>query len=878
MIRLLDWRNKLYPASLSRSNIRSKSKRARGRQVGTALRIEQFEDRRLLTISAVGVDSAYVEGIDPGNQTVATFSDPDGNPDPSLYDAQINWGDGTTTSGTVNFVGGTFFIVQGDHTYADEGSQIVSVDITDSADADSANNVTSTATVAENDTLLASTAAVAATEGSTFTGTVATFNDTTYPSNLASDLTATVDWGDGTTDVGTVSGGSGTFTVSGSHLYADEGSNPLAVTLTDDAPGTASATATGTATVVDAALSDSSAPATPTATEGASTGLLTVATFTDDNPGDHSADMTATIHWGDGTSTAGVAVTYNSGTYSVSDSHTYADEGSNPITVDVADTGGSTLTAIGQTTVTVVDAALSGASTATATGGVEDTTVATLAGATFTDANTAAPLSDFTVSAVDWGDGGTNIAGLSVSGSGGNYSVAGTHQYAEEGSHNFSITVTDDGGKTATITGTANVADAPLSGASTAAATGGTEGTTVATLTGATFTDANTSAPLSDFTVSAVDWGDGSTDTAGLSVSGSGGSYSVDGTHLYAEEGPHNFSITVTDDGGKTATITGTANVATVPIVATDTAVSGFEFTPLNNVTVATFTHANGLEPASEFTATIDWGDGTSSSGTVTLSGTNYSVSGSHTYSDEKSYSVTVRVVDAAASATIAVKATILEELLPGGTRGTADQRFISEVYRDLLDRGVDAGGLVYWAGILAQGTSRYEMVTELEATTEFENDEVNLLYEKYLHREVDASGLQYWAPMLAAGQSLEQVAAQIVGSPEYFQDRGQGTNDGFLDAIYQDALGRAPDSLGKAAFSVELSAGVSRTAVASQIFASDEYKRQVVQYVFSTLLDRPAEPAAEQGFAMDLDAGMTDEQLAANVAASDEFFAKTAN
>jgi hypothetical protein len=52
----------------------------------------------------------------------------------------------------------------------------------------------------------------------------------------------------------------------------------------------------------------------------------------------------------------------------------------------------------------------------------------------------------------------------------------------------------------------------------------------------------------------------------------------------------------------------------------------------LSNVQVATFTHANGVEPASAFMATINWGDGTTSAGTITLSGTTYSVKGTHTY------------------------------------------------------------------------------------------------------------------------------------------------------------------------------------------------------------------------------------------------------
>jgi uncharacterized repeat protein (TIGR01451 family) len=66
--------------------------------------------------------------------------------------------------------------------------------------------------------------------------------------------------------------------------------------------------------------------------------------------------------------------------------------------------------------------------------------------------------------------------------------------------------------------------------------------------------------------------------------------------------------------------------------------VSGSSFTTRSSTfsgQVATFTHASGVEPASAFSATINWGDGTTSTGssvTITLSGGTYTVSGSHHY------------------------------------------------------------------------------------------------------------------------------------------------------------------------------------------------------------------------------------------------------
>src|SRR5207302_1223101 len=141
---------------------------------------------------------------------------------------------------------------------------------------------------------------------------------------------ATIDWGDGssTTTAGVITATStaGTFTISAGttlHKYADEGSYTFKVTVTQLGGSTVSST--GTATVTDAALTGSTS-ATAAGTEGAgSSSVLSGATFTDANPGDHTGDFTATITWGDGGATSAGTVSYSNGTYTVNGSHTYAD-------------------------------------------------------------------------------------------------------------------------------------------------------------------------------------------------------------------------------------------------------------------------------------------------------------------------------------------------------------------------------------------------------------------------------------------------------------------------------------------------------------------------------------------------------------------------
>ena len=109
----------------------------------------------------------------------------------------------------------------------------------------------------------------------------------------------------------------------------------------------------------------------------------------------------------------------------------------------------------------VADAPLT-AGTVTVGGGVEGVTPTTLS-ATFTDANPGAPTSDFS-GTINWGDGNTTnftIGDVAANGGGG-FTVSGSHQYAEDGTYNVTVTINDVGGSTTTDSGTTTVADAPL--------------------------------------------------------------------------------------------------------------------------------------------------------------------------------------------------------------------------------------------------------------------------------------------------------------------------------------------------------------------------------------------------------------------------------
>ena len=307
-------------------------------------------------------------------------------------------------------------------------------------------------------------------------------------------FSASIDWGDGTTTAGTVSGGDGSFIVTGGHTYAEEGSYPLGVAITDTADAEI-LPLSGTVAVADAPLTATGADVV--ATEGASTGQVTVASFTDANPDATAADFTATINWGDGTSSAGSVAVAGDG-FSVDGAHTYAEEGQYTVGVSIDDKGGSTAGTSG--TAMVADAPLlATAANVTATAGASTGQVTV---ATFTDANPDGTAADFTAT-INWGDGGTS-AGTIAAVSGGGFSVDGTHTYAVEGNYGVDVSIDDEGGSTADTSGTAMVA---------VAASGPTLSGTLANVG---VVDETPAKPLSGLAVS--DAGVGDTDTVTITL------------------------------------------------------------------------------------------------------------------------------------------------------------------------------------------------------------------------------------------------------------------------------------------------------------------------------------------------------------------------
>ncbi|HEV3340686.1 MAG TPA: DUF4214 domain-containing protein, partial [Pirellulales bacterium] len=462
------------------------------------------------------------------------------------------------------------------------------------------------------------------------------------------------------------------------------------------------------------------------------------------------------------------------------------------------------------------------------------------------------------------------------------------YRSTEEGadSFGFSVAATNALGTAGTFQIAARDAALTATGGFTYSAT---QGSAATAQTIATFTDPGGAEALADYSAT-IDWGDGTSVTAGtLSVDPNTRVFTVAGEHAYAQPGTFTVKVSLAHETAPAITATSSANIASATItgsggiVATAVAVTGYEYSAPTSIAVATFTDGDGSLPAGDFSASINWGDGRTSAGSVSLSSGTYTITGSHEYLDEGRYTVQVSVAETAGtptngatSATVAATATIHEELLAGGALGTPDQRYIQEIYRDVFGRLAEQQGLDFWVAELTQGVSRGQVahqMVQVASFEEFQHDTVTALYEQYLGRAPDAGGLAYWSAYLYHSGTIEAMSQALVSSPEYWQMRSGGTVSGFLSALFRDALGRQIDPNALTHFQKQMAQGASAADVAATVLASDEYHRVRVNAFFEQFLARPADPGALAYFAGELDDGSTDEYVITQLISSQEYY-----
>ena len=230
--------------------------------------------------------------------------------------------------------------------------------------------------------------------------------------------TSSIDWGDGNIEPGAT-----TSPILGGHTYGESGTYQITVTVTDDDGGFDSTTID-----VDVAnVAPIVTPGTPTLLEGDGITGVVLATVTD--PGVET--FSATMDWGDSTG-IDTTVSLDTSTMEVTGTHGYLDDGSYSGSVCVADDEPQVCSAV---TVTVDNAR--------PTMDVTETLVSAMVGDLVTINGTYgdAGVNDTHTADIDWKDGSSDL-GVPVSGN----AFAFDHTYTTDGSFTVDVCIVDDDG------------------------------------------------------------------------------------------------------------------------------------------------------------------------------------------------------------------------------------------------------------------------------------------------------------------------------------------------------------------------------------------------------------------------------------------------
>jgi hypothetical protein len=380
----------------------------------------------------------------------------------------------------------------------------------------------------------------------------------------------------------------------------------------------------------------------------------------------------------------------------------------------------------------------------------------------------------------------------------------------------------------------------------------------------ATFTDSDGD-PVGHFTAS-VNWGDGTTSQGTVSAAAAG--FAVSGTHTYSEKGIYTIVVTINDTDGSSAPARSTATVADAALSLASLSFSAFPGLQKNNLVVASFTDAGGLKPVTEYTATINWGDGTAATnGRIVLAGNAVHVVGDHKYALEGFFTVTTTVTDVGGQTGPGVaNATAVSSLqvLVGG--------YVTSLYAALLNRLPDAPGLAGWVQALQNGTTRTQVAAAFFVSPEHRGIEVDQLYVLILHRPSDPGGRAIWVAQLVGGMSENQIAIQFLVSPEY--TASHSSIPAFVTGLYSDILGRAADAQGFSLWTQILQNGArTRAGVAYYFLSSGEALADAITSYYEDFLSRAPDGAGLQGFLQALESGKSSTaQIVGEILGSQEY------
>jgi hypothetical protein len=203
------------------------------------------------------------------------------------------------------------------------------------------------------------------------------------------------------------------------------------------------------------------------------------------------------------------------------------------------------------------------------------------------------------------------------------------------------------------------------------------------------------------------------------------------------------------------------------------------------------------------------------------------------------------------------------------------DSRWVERMYTEVLGRpGPTAVGdseINFWVGRLSAGMTRLQIAELFVTSTERRRVTINQLYQTYLGRPVDGPGLAFWLSVWNANRGPERVQAGIIASNEFFNTAG-GTAQAWVQALYQNLLGRAAGPEEVAFWATQAVSPQTREAVVMGFVTSDEYRLNLIRGFYTTFLRRPIDAAGANFWLQQMRGGFPQETILAGILASSEY------
>jgi len=164
---------------------------------------------------------------------------------------------------------------------------------------------------------------------------------------------------------------------------------------------------------------------------------------------------------------------------------------------------------------------------------------------------------------------------------------------------------------------------------------------------------------------------------------------------------------------------------------------------------------------------------------------------------------------------------------------------------------------------------------------------QVARLYVAAFGRNADSAGLVLQYAGLRAGETLAQIGDGIVGSAEFINRYGALSNADYVNALYQNVLGRAGDASGVAFYNGALARGASRGTILAAFADSDEERGRLngnpnvnyaataeaqVARMYDAAFGRDADPSGFNTFTRSVINGASLQTVALSFLASPEF------